>query len=1607
MRALLRPVPCLLTASLVALGACTTGPAAEELTPPVARARAPLTAAPGARPEPVVDISPVVAAHTAFHAWLAEYLAATPAQRPALEARGEALAAARRPLVRAALLHQPELALSLALNPVERAALPASVARHVEAWRDGRGTFHVIGAIAQDVATPLELERFVTFDGVDEVLRAGVFGARLGQVTREGVRLHGVALDGVIALTDSRLRRLFPGEPRTMPLEFPRPCPVSKKRAQAALVFHAGDELVGFCVPEHASAYDGTLAAEEDAQAIDAGLPPASSWTEGPKTVLFIRVDFSDRAGDPISQAGAQSLIDTQVNNFYVANSFNKTTLSATVTPTLRLPKTQAEYQVNDNYLLLRSDALAAATAAGYTLSSYELDVVAFASTYGGWAGRGYVGSKGTWLNGNFSLRVTAHELGHNYGVNHANFWNAGNSVIGAGSNQEYGNPFDVMGGGSEHFQAWFKRRFDWVTSPEVEAVATSGTYRVAALEQAITTGLHALKVRRDAQKDYWVEFRPQPSNTYLRNGASINWGYAYNTGAHLLDMTPGDGTRSNSALTVGRTFSDPLAGVHLTPVALPATTPPSLDVVVNLGTFPGNRAPTVALAASTTTPAVNGQVTFTATASDPDGDTLAWAWDFDDGSLGPNAATATKIFGAARTHSVRVTASDMKGQVATAAVLVTVGAPTTFTLSGRVLSGGAGLEGVRISDGTRATFTASDGAYALTDVPAGSYTLSATKADFTFSRGFAAPLAVSADATGLDFTATPVAGYAVRGKVTAGGMGVAGVVVSDGSRTATTNASGDYTLSTVPTGRYTLTATAPGWQFSASGFTNPLEVLGGDVANANFIASGGYVSGMLPASLTTAPTVTDGVRTVTATRGQPTSPWYYSMSGIPNGAWNLVASAPGVTLVPSNFANPVTLPATGGGMSYDFQLAASPGYAVSGTIRTGGTPLPGVTVSDGTRTSTTDSLGRYVLVGVPAGTYTLTPSSGSYSFVPATKSVTVSTANVTGQDFTTTVVNAPPTVVTPASATPSPVIGTSTQVTVLGADDGGEANLTYTWTASNPFYPTTFSANGTNAAKSATVTFSNAGTYVLECVIADAGGLSVRTQVTVTVQQQLVSVSVTPSSANVTTGSTQLFGADQRDQFGKVMFAGTPTWAVSGGGTLAPQGSSINFTAGATPGGPHTLTASVGGKTGSALITVVGLGAPTLVAAASATPNPVTGTSALLSVRADDDAGEASLTYTWSTTLAPAPVTFSANGANAAKDTTATFTLAGSYEFLVTVRDTAGNQVTSLVTVLVQATPTRLELQPKVVTLQPAQAQQFLVTAMDQFDAPLAPQPGATWSIAAGGTVDATGLFTAGPAPGGPHLLTVTAAGLSATAAITIDARPDTQAPSVTLTAPTANQRLAGAFALSADASDDVGVVRVEFYADGVTKLGEAGAAPWTASADLRALADGMHVLTARAFDAAGNSATSDGVPVVVGAGPVDVTPPTVALFAPAEGATTALQLRLAAAASDDVSVTRVAFEVDGAAVGEVTSAPFEVTATVAAGAHTAVAIAWDAAGHFTRSAPVSFTADAGVEPEPQTPETIIGGCGCTGAEGAPSSLALLLLGLAARARRFRRTRR
>ena len=127
---------------------------------------------------------------------------------------------------------------------------------------------------------------------------------------------------------------------------------------------------------------------------------------------------------------------------------------------------------------------------------------------------------------------------------------------------------------------------------------------------------------------------------------------------------------------------------------------------------------------------------------------------------------------------------------------------------------------------------------------------------------------------------------------------------------------------------------------------------------------------------------------------------------------------------------------------------------------------------------------------------------------------------------------HATPTVATPAAASPSPVTGASTQVTVLGADDGGEANLTYFWTATGPA-AVTFPNNGNNDAKDTYAIFTAAGTYNLSAIIIDAQGQSTTSSTTVNVVPTLTTISVSPGTATVNPSSTQQFSASGLDQFG------------------------------------------------------------------------------------------------------------------------------------------------------------------------------------------------------------------------------------------------------------------------------------------------------------------------------------------------------------------------------------------------------------------------------------------------------------------------------------------
>ncbi len=192
-----------------------------------------------------------------------------------------------------------------------------------------------------------------------------------------------------------------------------------------------------------------------------------------------------------------------------------------------------------------------------------------------------------------------------------------------------------------------------------------------------------------------------------------------------------------------------------------------------------------------------------------------------------------------------------------------------------------------------------------------------------------------------------------------------------------------------------------------------------------------------------------------------------------------------------------------------------------------------------------------------------------------------------------------------------------------------------------------------------------------------------------------------------------------------------------------------------------------------------------------------------------------------------------------------------------------------------------------------------------------------------------------------------------------------DVTPPTVVMTSPPDGATVSGVFMIGADAADNVGVAGVRFRVDGVNVGGEDLAAPYSTTFVTLGFSNGVHTLTAIARDVAGNTRTSASITVTVQNIAADTVPPVVSLSAPADGATVSGTVVVSATASDNLGVVGVQFKLNGVNLNaEDTSSPFStswISATVADGVHTLTAVARDAAGHTTTSAPRSVTVNNG----------------------------------------------
>jgi cytochrome c len=149
-------------------------------------------------------------------------------------------------------------------------------------------------------------------------------------------------------------------------------------------------------------------------------------------------------------------------------------------------------------------------------------------------------------------------------------------------------------------------------------------------------------------------------------DGDQLTYSWDFGDGATSLRQDPDHTYLEPGTYMATVTVKDPEGATGTAGVEIIVTNPP------------GNQAPTVAAAGDPTAGKPPLAVQFSAAGSDPDGDSLTYAWDFGDGGKS-FVQNPSHTYTAAGTYTATVTVSDSRGGTATDTVVVTVGnqAPT------------------------------------------------------------------------------------------------------------------------------------------------------------------------------------------------------------------------------------------------------------------------------------------------------------------------------------------------------------------------------------------------------------------------------------------------------------------------------------------------------------------------------------------------------------------------------------------------------------------------------------------------------------------------------------------------------------------------------------------------------------------------------------------------------------------------------------------------------------------------------------------------------------------------------------------------------------------
>lgn len=458
-------------------------------------------------------------------------------------------------------------------------------------------------------------------------------------------------------------------------------------------------------------------------------------------------------------------------------------------------------------------------------------------------------------------------------------------------------------------------------------------------------------------------------------------------------------------------------------------------------------------------------------------------------------------------------------------------------------------ITGATVTMGGVTATTDAAGSYTFNNVPVGAQTVSVSATNY---RAATATVTVVANQTATqDFTLSRLTGR-VQGRVT---NAVTGQPLANASidllpfplTFATSDASGNYTMTDVPTGPQVILASAPGYYAKLAVVTVTADqtvtqdfALTPQVGTVTGIVFDNFSQPVVGATLTVAGT---NITATTDADGR------YTLSDVPVGTQTLNVSATGLRSAQA------TVNVIANETIYKDIYLQTPTGTVRGTVRNAANnqPIAGASILVGIPfgavfySAFTDANGNYVLNDIPAGRLTI--YAGADGFTAAQATTTVVANATTTQDFA----------LTPEGG--GATTGTITGVVRNAANNQPVSGVVITVAGTN--LSTTSGADGS-------YTLSNvpAGAQTLNA--SKSGFRSATVQVTVTAGQTVTQdIALTPGTGTIT-------GVARNAATGQPLSGVTIT--VAGTNISATSGADGSFTLSNVPAGAQTLNASANG---------------------------------------------------------------------------------------------------------------------------------------------------------------------------------------------------------------------------------------------------------------------------------------------------------------------------------------------------------------------------------------------------------------------------------------------